>query len=726
MASVVSMRQNPLVLASMIVLPLLAGAPVSEASGPDGIALSVERAAVPGDLSLSWSGGQQPYLVYRSGVAASVVTADTRIAATTGTAMEVEAGPAPVDFFLVVNVDRNSPVTSTSDCLTAGTNARTAIVVELRDSLGHPLEGASVIINSDQGSVGPVESVGATYRALLAPPVVAGGAATVGVTADSTPLVTTPTVEFAEPLSVVDGGAAGCPADGNLRVRVVDEAGQPLPGAHVMVGLAEASDRFESTPGEPPDTANTGLTDTDGYLEFLDFGANLDGPQTVTAAATDRRYMTMTGLDAADVVLPLAPLDATVPGEIYTGVATPVPAPANDPIELAVMLPDVSLETVLSFSTADLVSDAECYDAGGVAGAAPMPGNVYIPSQCALQVFVCIQSLPEHRYTSAPLPYGDRRLLTLRGSAPLAALTAGDFNQVLGQLSFEGIGAVSRTASVPGPTVADLPVTHALNANLSCSIDNAPTASDVFCLSAGDWDSATDPGLSPGMGRILVTGFSLGDAAGVTGPFAISGVTTVNRTGEFIGIDYLAGAIAQYNDPLKPGIPPGTENGTSGILERSGTAYDESGGTVVFHDFFPIRTLTRLGRDFGLAELPGAVHPAAHVTRVALDQVITETYTACQPDDSIRTRRITHWEVYLPGDATAWILPTPPLGWPRQEAGGEFAGLVDPAATPEDDLIEQTATTLHLGTLPSFFWDRLLLRDIRSHVTHVTQNTVAY
>ena len=114
------------------------------------------------------------------------------------------------------------------------------------------------------------------------------------------------------------------------------------------------------------------------------------------------------------------------------------------------------------------------------------------------------------------------------------------------------------------------------------------------------------------------------------------------------------------------------------------------------------------------------------MTRVALDQVVTETYTACLPDDSIRTQRITHWEIYLPGDATAWILPTPPPGWPRQDAGGEFAGLVDPAATPEDDLIEQTATTLHLGTLPSFAYDRLLLPDVRRHVTHVTRNTVAY
>jgi len=106
--------------------------------------------------------------------------------------------------------------------------------------------------------------------------------------------------------------------------------------------------------------------------------------------------------------------------------------------------------------------------------------------------------------------------------------------------------------------------------------------------------------------------------------------------------------------------------------------------------------------------------------------VITETYTACIADDSTREKRQALWEIYLPGTTDLWQLPTPPVGWPRQEPGGDLAGLIDPATTPEDDLLEHAAETYHLGTLPGFDYDRLLFLDIRLHATHVTRNEVDY
>jgi hypothetical protein len=56
-------------------------------------------------------------------------------------------------------------------------------------------------------------------------------------------------VSFAEPLTLTGGGAGGCPADGNLRVRVVDETGLPISGANVMIGAAETLDEFQTIPG---------------------------------------------------------------------------------------------------------------------------------------------------------------------------------------------------------------------------------------------------------------------------------------------------------------------------------------------------------------------------------------------------------------------------------------------------------------------------------------------
>jgi hypothetical protein len=305
-------------------------------------------------------------------------------------------------------------------------------------------------------------------------------------------------------------------------------------------------------------------------------------------------------------------------------------------------------------------------------------------------------------------------------------MASGDFNAMMGAMALDGIGVVDRTAANPGPTALDLPITDGIAANLDCVIDNPPANSEVFCMAAGDWDSAADPLLPPGAGRLFLTGFRLGDAAVTPPPFTISGVTTVTATGDFAGTDYVGGAVAQYDDPLKPGIPAGTANGTSAILERSGTAFDGTGGTLTFDDFFPVRTLGRVGRDFTLGALPGTTHPAAHLTRVTLDRVVTETYTACLPDDSVRETRSTYWEVLLPGPTTAWQLPVPPPGWPREEVGGELAGLFDPAATPEDDAVEQSATTLHLGTLPSFDYDALRMADLPLHLTHATRNAVEY
>jgi len=247
----------------------------------------------------------------------------------------------------------------------------------------------------------------------------------------------------------------------------------------------------------------------------------------------------------------------------------------------------------------------------------------------------------------------------------------------------------------------------------------------VFCKLAPA-PSALDPALPPGAGRLFATGFRFGDSAGTTGPFIINDVTTVVAAGDFADTDYVGAAVAQYLDPLKPGIPPGTESGTSAVLERSGTAFDGLGGALTFDDFFPMRTLARRGRELNLGALPGTGHPAPSLTRVVLTRVITETYTACVVDDSARTHRQELWEVYLPGPTDAWQLPTPPVGWPRQEAGGDLAGLVDPATTPEDDALAHGATTFHLGTLSDFDYDRLRFVDTRLHATHVTHNEVAY
>lgn len=554
------------------------------------------------------------------------MTAATRLATTSASSLVLPDETAPVDYFLVVAIDRASAVSATSGCLTAGTTARAAIGVDLRDSLGHPLEGLTVTMETTAGLLGPVEPAGGTYRAVLAAPAIDTGPAVVSVAAEGAALDTSPVIDVAPPLGDAPGGAGGCAADGNLRVRVVDEQGQPLAEAHVMVGQAEAFGVYQTTPGGPFDGGNTGLTDGAGYVEFLDFGPGLDGPQTVTAAADGRRYATLLDVDAADLALPLPPVAPTTPAETFFGDVTNIPTGSCDTVDFGVVLPDVALEAVLGLNADELLADDVCYASNnGLVGTVALPGNLYLPAQ-SIASFCLGGSIAEKEYLSAPVGAGERRLLALRGLVHYTALDSGDFVDVLLDPSFalNGIGVVGRAVSGSGSTRLDLPITQTLSANLRCTIDGAPAASEVFCAAAGDWDSALDPALTPASGRLFLMGLRLGDTAGATGPTTIGGVTTVARTGDFAGIDYVGGAIALYNDPAKPGIPPGTEDGTSAIFERSGAAFDGSGGALAFTDFFPIRTMSRAGRDFALSALPGAGHPAPHLGRATIDQVITE------------------------------------------------------------------------------------------------------
>jgi len=711
---------------------LLAVTTIGASAAANDITLFLSATPGSGELTLTWTGGAPPYAVHRGEQAGTVADAANRIAELSDTSLVVPVGAAPLEFFVVfgstTEVDPDSPLWSTSDCLTTGTAARAAVFVELRNLQGESLPGATVDFATTAGTFSDTQSEGNLYWAELAPPAGRSGSAIVSVTADGVALATQIGITLAEPFTDLGGGVGGCPGDGNLRVRVVDEQGEPLPGAYVMVGDAEALDRFQSAPTGGPDSPNTGITDVDGYLEFRDFGSNLDGPQTITAAMDDRRYVTFVDVDAADAVLPLPPLYPAVETGAYTGGIAPVPASFGDPVEFAVMLSDLSLEALFDFSGQGLVADNECYSAGGFLGDIAIPANVYIPEQCASAVLTfCIQSLPEHDYTSAPVPFGDRQLLALRGQAPLSELTSGDLVALLASgITLTGIGATPDLLSTAGPHALDLPITDSLTANLSCAIADPPPNSEVTCVAAGDWDSASLSGAAPGDGRLFVMGYGVEDAAAFTGPFSIDGVTTVASFGTFADIDYLGAAVAQYLDPAKPGIPPGTVDGSTAIFERTVGAFDGSGGALTFDDFFPIRTMNRVDREFALSALPGSGHPAAHLVRTTIDQRVVESYSACTPDDSARVRRYTLWEVVVPGDHDAWQLPTPPVGWPRQAAGGDLAGLIDPAATPENDALAWQAETVHLGLFPAFDYDALRLTDVPRKVTHITTNAADY
>ena len=617
-----------------------------------------------------------------------------------------------------------SAVTTTATCLVAGTSARVAVVLTLTDSGGLPINSANVSVTTTAGTMGPVTATGSQYVAVLtvgATP----GSATVTVVANGVTMTTQPVVTFAPPFTELTGGGGGCNISGNLRVRVVDTAGAPLAGAYVMVGAQQNLSAFSAQYGAAPSLPNTAQTNASGYVSFLDLGGALAGPQTVTAGQSGRRYQTFVAMNAADMVLVLDVVSPMPSTGTYSGDFTNVTAPRNSPIEFGLMLPDTTLNKLANLDLDGLLGTSQCYSAGGALGDIALPSNVFVPQQCAASIFICLQQLPRHAYTSPAMPYGARKLVGLYGDAPLSALTgAGGIIGALPQITIRSIGLIDRVVSAPGPTLSDIDMGQAVAMDVGCNLGNLPPVADVFCATAVDYDSGASATLSPGEGRLGLTGFKVATITGAASTANITGVGRAPRTsGPFVGSEYVGVVVARYLDNSRTGIPAGTAEGTTAVMVRN-NPFGNNGGTMAVADLFPIRTQTQNGRAMSLSAVPAAPNPAADMVIQTLTHVIISNYTTCAPNDSTQTTDEVLWEVMAPGGTSAVTLPTLPAGWPRAGAAGNFSGLVDPAATVYADRMEWRALTVHLGLRTSAFdWNRLQLDEYLPGLTHISSNT---
>jgi len=441
----------------------------------------------------------------------------------------------------------------------------------------------------------------------------------------------------------------------------------------------------------------------------------------VTAVAQGRRYVTFMDGDASDFVIPLAEINPTVQEGVFTGDITGFNAPANDPIELAVQFPEIDLEDFVGFSLDTLLADNQCYAAGGLAGNANIPANIFIPSQCAATFLFCLQSLPKHPYTSSALPFGPHRLLGLSGTAPLSALTSGDIAGAVSDITFTKIGVQNVNVSAPGPTTQDINTGTNLVSDVSCTVNNAPPSSDVFCMTAGDWESQAS-GVTPGAGSLFLSGFKTIDTEGTSLPATMSNITRApSNVSPWSGTDPVYASAALYLSDDKNGIVPGTADGVTIIAKR-----DNPSTNLVFNDYFPIRTHTRDGRSYSLSALPGSGHPGAHTVRVTIQRVVTETYSGCDAGDSERSREEPLWTVYLRGSDNGFDLPVPPASWPSAGLDGALAGLVDVDDTPEDDSLQWKSITVHEGLNPGYNFDQMSLSTFRQSVTHVSSNEAPF
>jgi hypothetical protein len=636
-------------------------------------------------------------------VTTSSTSTSTSTVTTTSTTTSTVGGPAP---------DPSSPVASTSACLTNDTGAQAAIQVTLFDTMAAPLPGATVVMNTTAGTLSAVQSSGNLYWATLTAPA-SGVSATVSVTANGTPLTTTPTITLASPLTDTTGGAGGCAQDGNLRVRVVNDLGLPIMGASVLVGDSELLNQYVTTFNSSADGATSATTDVSGYATFRDFGATLSGPVTVTAGAASRQYVTIASANASDVVLPLKPIVPSVSTGTLTGNVSGISSSSN--VEVGVVLGDVTLDTLASFNLTALLADNACYMSP--VGNFNVPNNVYIPAQT-----VIIIGIPQKSYVSAALPFGQRRIITLGGNVPVGALTGGGgIAAALTQLTFTNITANTQTISTPGPTALN-PTVSSYGSTTACTATGAP-GTDAFCIAAMDWDGNTTPTHTVGEGPLGVFSFKAGAATG--GNVNLTAVNYKSKTAgapnPFTAVGHMGATVSLFLDQTT--APPATGRGVSVILKRDFPS-DTLPSTFAYGAMYPIRAHSQTGRTLTL-DVPAGLGTAQYVKH-SLSQVISVVYSGCAANDSTRTTSNPLWDVYTPVGSASVTLPTLPASFPRATLSGNLPGLIDPTATAEDDEISWTATTIREGLNGSFSYDQLRMTGFRKYGTNFTTNSADF
>lgn len=525
------------------------------------------------------------------------------------------------------------------------------------------------------------------------------------------------TVDIQPPFLGDGAGAGGCEVGGNMRVKVVDSDGlTPIPNAVVMLGESELLNAYQESVGSTATGANTARTDAQGYAEFVDFSGNLSGPTTVTAGAAGYAYSTLVEVNASDIVLALDTVQPVLPTATVTGKLSGVGDPSGDNISAGLVFDDMRIEQVMDFRLSSILSDNVCYDSNFFVPDFPIANNIYIPTQ-----WIGVIRLNEKKYTSIPLGVGAHNLVGISGVVGGSTVQNGTILEMLDGFTFSKIGVRTESIASPGGARnADISASTDLAANVTCSGLGAPSGSNVFCLMMGDWDSAVVAGANPGEGDLFVMGLGVERDVGTGGTFNLPNITTVAASGDFAGIEYLAVSVASYFDP-EDAPSPALANGVSVIAQRQ-LAWDGTGGSFVFDDFLPLQTLSRDQHTFsaavsGAGGAPGAVDFRQTLIRQRIDR----GYEVCgQP--KVRSEYRPLWSVYTAGATAEFTLPTLPASWPR----AAHSGLIDPAISPENDVLEWSHSMVRQGLNPGFDYDAIDFSQVPRTLTHVSTNVAEF
>ncbi|MDP6418935.1 MAG: T9SS type A sorting domain-containing protein [Candidatus Krumholzibacteria bacterium] len=425
------------------------------------------------------------------------------------------------------------------------------------------------------------------------------------------------------------GGTGGGPILGELQVTVVDAlSGDPVPSAFVMFG---------SGPGIPLPN-NYGTTDAAGEIVFTD--PVLSGPLTVTAGMAGYRFVSLLSLDAAELVIPIAPVaiaqETFQVGDNVSGIDVDNGTWnfGDGYLDLAFVLTTLSLEGLMNFDIDNLMGPMETIEVIG--NTFEIPSNIYIPSQ--YEIF--IEIVKDHYYLY--LPEGQYTLGAMSGRIDIGILLdGGEIQDIISNLNWREIDILDVT--VTGNTSsADLSVGPDLNTTAHINLDNLPEGSQAFCISAGDLD-----GLN-GSGRLVPLGLDMMTcAAGSGGCGGTASLTTTAASGEFSGMGY---------HPLVAVSVEGTDE-VLVLVDREDHPRDY---TVNMGDFFSSLDLSSIPGQVAWNDVENASNGSPpvdmHIARI-MDNTEEEIY----------------WEFWIPGDVGEVSFPFLPAEAPAGPAqGGDY------------------------------------------------------
>ncbi|RME47825.1 MAG: hypothetical protein D6795_13585, partial [Deltaproteobacteria bacterium] len=596
-----------------------------------------------------------------------------------------------------------SEVLLSRSCLPADGVSTTQIVVIPRDPQGNtigPQLGVTIDANlflEEGGEIeptftGPVIDVGdGTYtRELVAPDRPFGGFVTASVTLDrqTTPLSTQPSIigRFGAPPT---GGTGGCPPEGSVHVRVLDETGNPLPGAFVMIG-PQIGDPFEG---------NVGFSDGEGEVVIED--PRLSGPFDLTVGADrdgtgtpDYRWFSLFQVNADSIVVRMKPF-IRGPGptiEVIGNLTADFEDTPSD-IFFGFALPAMSAAGLIAATVDSLLAPGTFYTIAGFE--VFLFGNTAVPEQTIAQESVAI----DYRLPFAPGPVD---IAMVAGSMPLADFieisqnSGTNFAQVLQEVlaRFEPLHTGLRSADFldTDTTGFDIAMTNDLATEMRFDVSFLPSGLDPVALS----------GMMDPLENFFATGMQI-----VEGEGSIF-LPTTGATNAFEGFTYTGAVIASDLS--------GSTEQKSVIVKRD---IPTQSAVVTFRDFYkpPRLSVTERTMQFSSPIDPRIDPPPPPPSLVTSVIELVELVT--DPDTGERyVFGSPIWETMAPGSLDHFTLPVIP-------SSAEAGGIVPPHLPLGESYLWRVRFSA-LANGPPFDFNRYDFETYAHRVTHASEDATAF